>query len=107
MSKYYTVKETANLLEISQYQIRKLIHTGRLMAERGPRRMFLIRDFVLYDYACRKLEYRRLLSSKIGWDFGCYMMMWDTVVLAWPSKYMQEKLKKIREKKRKLQKLEG
>lgn len=75
MKKYYTVKEIADLLEISQYRVRKLIHNGWLKAERGPRRKFLVTESALFAYAYHGPKYRTLLFIKLGMKFRMYMLV--------------------------------
>lgn len=78
--KYYTVKEVANLLEISEYRVRKLIHSGWIRAERGSRRAFRIDEIALFDYAIHGAKFRELLTVKLGTRFIFYMKMYEHAV---------------------------
>lgn len=65
MSKVYSVREVAELLEVSRYRVRKLINDGSIKVERGPRNMFLIDEFELYRLGIIDRTYRSVLIRKI------------------------------------------
>ena len=97
--KKYTVKEVANLLEISEYRVRKLIHTGWIRAERGPRRAFMINEIALFDYAIHGAKYRNLLRTKIGPGFIVYMSMYDIHLTIRNAEYFKRIIKEHKEKR--------
>ena len=68
MKAFYTVKEVSEILGVSPYKVRKLIHEGQLKASRGPRRAFYIHATNLVDCVIfRKREYLdKLLASEVG-----------------------------------------
>lgn len=71
MDRYYTVKEVANLLELSPNRVRYLIHNGFLKAKIGPRLRFLIHENYLFNYVYHDPKHRDMLRRKIP-EFGIY-----------------------------------
>ena len=98
-TEYYTVKEVADLLEISEYRVKKLIHNGLLRAKRGSRRQFLISDIALFDYAIRVPKYRELLSAKIGPSFIMYKTIYEVAITVHNSKSISRVIRKLKEEK--------
>jgi hypothetical protein len=58
--KYFTVKEASEILGLSEYKIRKMIKKDRWIVGRGPRRMYLINAFVIFEHAIKLNRVDRL-----------------------------------------------
>ena len=65
MKKYYTAKEVADLLEVTDRSVRRYVQKGQLEAEKDEIK-YLICEESLFKFTYSREQFQPLLSSKIG-----------------------------------------